>query len=59
MPDYIVTSPLHHDGESLAIGDLVKMDVKDAKPLLAKGVIAAAKAPTKPGAGDKPQDGEK
>lgn len=44
MPEYIVTSPLHHDGKPVAVGDTVTMDAKDAKPLLAKNVLAASKA---------------
>jgi hypothetical protein len=47
MPEYIVMSPLHHDGKFFGQGDGVAMEAQAAKPLLAKGVIVVPKAAAK------------
>lgn len=47
MPEYIVMSPLHHDGKLFGLGDSVTMESQAAKPLLAKGVIVVPKAAAK------------
>lgn len=59
MPEYIVMSPLHHDGNPMGVGDTVTMDSKGAKPLLAKGVLTASKAAAKTEAPAKAEGKEK
>lgn len=40
MPNYIVNSPLHHDGKPYAVGAKVEMKETQAARLLELGVVA-------------------